>query len=265
MKAEDPSATPYLRIEIVSTTEKDLSKFDLLQIIQEQIGNPSDLKVFIENKIIPNPVLYMKSPSRKAFDRFFKQDFALLEQFIALVFQENLNLQDFFPDCIELDSEILNSKGENQEPKTDTRITNGENRIRNLENRIINPATQISAQEDQEWRPDPQTDLWEFDFNDAGYTPNYLTLKYTTNYKAPLRENLQYFQWLSDQIHEYVHFEEISDGFLRFYQRKIDFLSNNLNRNSLPGVQKWLQLKQARIPTAILNKMLEILEVPEKE
>ncbi|MHA1520085.1 MAG: hypothetical protein ACTSVZ_12010 [Promethearchaeota archaeon] len=88
---------------------------------------------------------------------------------------------------------------------------------------------------------------------------NYLVLRYSTVYSNIVRENFQYFQWFSDQFDEFIHFEEISEGFLRFYQRKIDFLSNNMVRNNFSNIQDWLKLKKVSLSPELMEIMRNLL------
>ncbi|MHA1674216.1 MAG: hypothetical protein ACTSYI_11395 [Promethearchaeota archaeon] len=91
------------------------------------------------------------------------------------------------------------------------------------------------------------------------FLENYLVLRYSTSYPDTVRENLQYFQFFSDQMNEFIHFEEIEGGFLRFYKRKIDYICNNMERNTIPSIQKWLKIKGVSLPPELMELMIKII------
>ena len=76
--------------------------------------------------------------------------------------------------------------------------------------------------------------------------PPYLILKYATNYKKPMHENFQYYQWFATQVKDYITYEEVDDGFIRFYKREVDFLNDNMIRTTKEGLQNWIESKRAK-------------------
>ena len=84
--------------------------------------------------------------------------------------------------------------------------------------------------------------------------PPYLILKYATNYKKPMHENFQYYQWFATQVKDYITYEEVDDGFIRFYKREVDFLNDNMIRTTKEGLQNWIESKRAKIPPKLCRK-----------
>jgi len=87
----------------------------------------------------------------------------------------------------------------------------------------------------------------------------YLILKYTANYKAPMRANYSYQRWFFDQFHEGTTFEEVEDGFLHFYQRREDFMNTLLDSMNPSDLRQWLKNHKFNIPEDLLQEVLSFL------
>ncbi len=87
----------------------------------------------------------------------------------------------------------------------------------------------------------------------------YLILKYTTNYKKPLRVNYQYTQWFADYFHEMVRTEEVVDGFLHMFKREIDFMNANLDKLDPQELRIWLKNKKPDISEQVIHQLLQSL------
>ncbi len=68
---------------------------------------------------------------------------------------------------------------------------------------------------------------------------NYLVLKYYTNWKEPMIKNYQFTSKAVETIGVVFNIEEIEDGFLIFYQKKIDFNANQIDRLNIDELKKF--------------------------
>ena len=69
-----------------------------------------------------------------------------------------------------------------------------------------------------------------------------------------MHENFQYYQWFATQVKDYITYEEVDDGFIRFYKREVDFLNDNMIRTTKEGLQNWIESKRAKIPPKLCRK-----------
>jgi len=76
----------------------------------------------------------------------------------------------------------------------------------------------------------PFSDLFSKDSKTDEISENYLVLKYLTNWKEPMIKNYQVTSNTAEIIGVVFNIEEIEDGFLMFYKRKIDFDANQIDR-----------------------------------
>ena len=193
---------PFLKVNIVSTTERTLNSQEILEVMKNQVDESQILYTSFSIDAEEKVILEITGESEEEFKAFFKQDFYILDKIMELLEKKEIDLRQFFPET-------------------------------------------------------PKNQKSEAPFE------NYLVLRYITNFPDPVRENLRYFQWFSDQINEFIHFEEISDGFLRFYRNKLDYQSNNLIRNTMEGMQEWLKLKNVSLPQEIMEIMVVLLSSEE--
>jgi len=68
---------------------------------------------------------------------------------------------------------------------------------------------------------------------------NYLVLKYITNWKEPMVKNYQFTSKAAEIIGVVFNIEEIEDGFLMFYHKKIDFDANQIDRLDIDELKKF--------------------------
>ena len=68
---------------------------------------------------------------------------------------------------------------------------------------------------------------------------NYLVLKYYTNWKGPMVKNYQFTSKAAEIIGVVFNIEEIEDGFLIFYQRKIDYDANQIDRLNIKELKSF--------------------------
>ncbi|OLS12450.1 MAG: hypothetical protein RBG13Loki_3929 [Promethearchaeota archaeon CR_4] len=87
----------------------------------------------------------------------------------------------------------------------------------------------------------------------------YLILKYTTNYKKPMRAKYEYILWFAKYFSELTDYEEVVDGFLHFYKRRIDFTNTNLDKFDPEDLRQWIQNKQFNISNDFLHQLLMLL------
>jgi hypothetical protein len=87
----------------------------------------------------------------------------------------------------------------------------------------------------------------------------FLILKYTANYKAPMRAMYEYLRWFWDRLHEGITFEEVEDGFLHFYQQRENFQFTLLDPLNPGDFQTILQKKNIHLPNGFLQEVLSFL------
>ncbi len=91
----------------------------------------------------------------------------------------------------------------------------------------------------------------------------YLILKYITNYKKPMRANYNYLRWFAEYFHELTRHEEVVDGFLHFYKRRIDFINGNLDKLDPEQMRQWLKNRNTNLSEDVIQQFLALL--PRKE
>ena len=88
----------------------------------------------------------------------------------------------------------------------------------------------------------------------------YLILKYTTNYKDPMRDSYRNLQWYAETLRENVYIEEIEHGFLHFYQTELDYINVNLDKLNPKEFQQWLKNKKIQCSPEILDEFLVLMK-----
>ncbi len=83
----------------------------------------------------------------------------------------------------------------------------------------------------------------------------YLVLKYQTQYKDPLRAKYEYNKWFEEKFREQIYIEEITDGFLHFYKRKIDFVNVNLDVLVPEELDQWIKNKKLNVPPSLIKQI----------
>ena len=81
----------------------------------------------------------------------------------------------------------------------------------------------------------------------------YLTLKYETNMKEPMRNMYKYYSWIATKVKDSISYEEFENGFLRFFQRKADFISDHMDKTTEAGLKAWLKHKKVEIAEPYLE------------
>jgi hypothetical protein len=87
----------------------------------------------------------------------------------------------------------------------------------------------------------------------------YLTLHYMTNWKAPMRNNYLINRKMAHLLGTQFYVEEIEDGFLIMYKRRVDFELAQLNRMDLNNVKKWLKENKIDTNNPSVQALLEYL------
>ena len=90
--------------------------------------------------------------------------------------------------------------------------------------------------------------------------PIYLVLKYTTNYKEPMRASYRNLKWYAETFKENVYIEEIDQGFLYFFQTEQDYINANLNKLNPQEFQQWLKNKQIICSLAMMQEFVAFLQ-----
>ena len=85
----------------------------------------------------------------------------------------------------------------------------------------------------------PFHELFPKDSKTDRISENYLVLKYITNWKEPMVKNYQLTSKAAETIGVVFNIEEIEDGFLMFYHKKIDFDANQIDRLNIDELKKF--------------------------
>lgn len=95
--------------------------------------------------------------------------------------------------------------------------------------------------------------------------PNYLSLRYYTNFKTPMLQNYQYNSKLAEMVQSEFFVEELEDGFLMLYRNKDDFFIQNLDRMNPEVLKNWVIKKKISPSNPSIQALLEFLEDIQKE
>jgi len=87
----------------------------------------------------------------------------------------------------------------------------------------------------------------------------YLTLHYSTNWKAPMRNNYLINRKMALLLGTQFYVEEIEDGFIIMYKRRVDFDLAQVNRMDLKNVEKWLKANKIDTKNPSVQALLEYL------
>jgi len=85
----------------------------------------------------------------------------------------------------------------------------------------------------------PFNEIFSADSITDEITENYMVLKYITNWKEPMIKNYQVTSNTAEIIGVVFNIEEIEDGFLMFYKRKIDFDANQIDRLDINELKRF--------------------------
>ncbi|MHA1746030.1 MAG: hypothetical protein ACTSWW_08515 [Promethearchaeota archaeon] len=88
----------------------------------------------------------------------------------------------------------------------------------------------------------------------------YIILKYTSNWKEPIRKNYQLTMKVDQIFGVQSSFEEVEDGFLKFYKRRQDFEDSKIDNNSRDGWKKWFELRGFNPDSQFAQTFFAILE-----
>ena len=88
----------------------------------------------------------------------------------------------------------------------------------------------------------------------------YLTLKYRTNWKTPMRGNYLINRKMAQILGTKFYVEEIEDGFLIMYKRKIDFEFAQINRMNFESVLNWIVKNNIDENHPIIQNLLAYLK-----
>lgn len=93
----------------------------------------------------------------------------------------------------------------------------------------------------------------------------YLSLKYKTNYRAPLVQYYEYSNRLGTYLGSEFYIEEVADGFLIFFQRKEDFIAHQVDRMDLSGIIQWFEQRGITKEHPSIQILLEHLQKIKEE
>ena len=85
-------------------------------------------------------------------------------------------------------------------------------------------------------------------------------MKYQTQYKDSLRAKYEYSKWFEEKFRVQIYIEEIADGFLHYYKRKIDFLNANLDFLILEDLQQLIKNQNLKISQELINQVFTELQ-----
>lgn len=94
------------------------------------------------------------------------------------------------------------------------------------------------------------------------YEQLYLILKYTTNFKTPMRRSYKFSEWFIDFFNEHMFYEEVDDGFLFFYHKRENYINSNLNQSNPIEFKKWLNSKEIDFSSEIVQTFFELIKKP---
>jgi len=89
---------------------------------------------------------------------------------------------------------------------------------------------------------------------------NYLVLKYFTNWKEPMIKNYQFTSKAAETIGVVFHIEEIENGFLIFYRKKIDFDANQIDRLNIDELKKFFTDNDLDFNLPSVQRLFKFLE-----
>ncbi|MHA1521455.1 MAG: hypothetical protein ACTSRK_14825 [Promethearchaeota archaeon] len=99
----------------------------------------------------------------------------------------------------------------------------------------------------------------ETEWKSVSYEEMYLILKYTTNYKSPLRKNYRLSEYFIELFRDHIVYEEIHDGFLIFFHRESDFKNSNLSKSNPAEVKEWLKAKKVNLSSEIMSNIMKMM------
>ncbi|MHA2018865.1 MAG: hypothetical protein ACTSXY_11385 [Promethearchaeota archaeon] len=88
---------------------------------------------------------------------------------------------------------------------------------------------------------------------------NYIVLKFTSNFKDPMRKKYNLTTKVDHIFGVHSAFEEVEDGFIKFFERKEDFEDTMLDNLKRADWEKWLKLKGIGISTEFAKNFLNLL------
>lgn len=88
----------------------------------------------------------------------------------------------------------------------------------------------------------------------------YVILKYISNWKGPMRKNYQLSMKVDQIFGVQSSFEEVKDGFLKFYKRRQDFEDSKIDNSSRAGWKRWFELKGLNIESKFAKSFFAILQ-----
>ncbi len=89
---------------------------------------------------------------------------------------------------------------------------------------------------------------------------NYIVLKYSSNWKDPMRRNYQLTTRVDNLFGIQSAIEEVEDGFLKFYRTREDFEDSKLDNLSRKGWETWLKLKGIALSSNFAQNFFIMLE-----
>ncbi|UYP45086.1 hypothetical protein NEF87_001371 [Candidatus Lokiarchaeum ossiferum] len=194
---------PFLKIQIVTTTDTTRSKFDILEEFRKDLENTYGISVNL-NETIDGHSLTIQFSSKNLYLTAYERDMSIYTCILENVNSGYLDLEDYFKEATLI-----------QKPKQE---------------------------------------------NSFAFDKNYIVLKYTSNWKDPMRRNYQLTTRVDKLFGIQSAIEEVEDGFLKFYRRREDFEDSKLDNLSRKGWEKWFQLKGISLNSRFALQFFEIVE-----
>lgn len=91
-------------------------------------------------------------------------------------------------------------------------------------------------------------------------TPNYLVLRYRSNYLAPMKRNYGLTFKVNEIIGSQISIEEVQDGFIRFVKTKRDYQSMFLGNDAKEKWIKFFQLYEIDIEHPTIQEFIRIID-----
>ncbi len=95
---------------------------------------------------------------------------------------------------------------------------------------------------------------------DNPHDKNYVVVKYQTNYIKPMRVYYQFVSNVARLLGIMYSIEEIENGFLLFFQRKIDLIGAQLDPTNYDEVKEWIQFLNIDLKEESIQKLLEYIK-----
>lgn len=169
---------PFVEIQIISTTEEDISHKNMLRSIKQRFEDMANVTGIWKGDE-GCPILRLEYPSEEAFTEDYLGDLAKIDMILFLIAKWKLYLH-----TKESEKEFIS--------------------------RTLTP--------------------------DGKARPLYLVLKYSTNWKQPMKQNYRITARVSKFLDIQLQIEELVDGFIFLFRRKNDFEDFNVDKTDINDI-----------------------------